>query len=181
MNPIRSFEGRTPQIDPDAWLDPTCLVIGDVRIGTRSSVWPGSIVRGDIHSIRIGSDSNIQDGSVLHISHDGPYMPGGSPLSVGDRVTVGHKAILHGCQIGDECLIGMGAVIMDKTVIEPHVIVGAGSLVPPGKVLQSGYLYTGSPARQVRALSQGELAYFAYSAAYYVELAQRHRATLQPR
>lgn len=178
MNPIRSFEGHTPQIDPQAWLDPSCLVIGDVRIGARSSIWPGSVVRGDIHRIRIGSDSNIQDGSVLHISHDGPYMPGGSPLTVGDRVTVGHKAILHGCEIGDECLVGMGAVVMDKVVIEPQVIIGAGSLVPPGKVLKSGYIYTGSPARQARELNDRERAYFSYSAAYYVELAQRHRAAL---
>ena len=180
MNPMRSFEQHTPEIAADAWLDPLCLVIGDVHIGARSSVWPGVVIRGDIHRIRIGSDTNIQDGCVLHNSHDGPYMPGGSPLLIGDRVTVGHKAILHGCEIGDECLIGMGAVVMDKVIVEPGVMIGATSLVPPGKRLQSGYLYTGSPARQARELSASEREYLVYSAQYYVKLAQRHRAALQP-
>lgn len=176
MSPVRRFENSTPTVDPEAWLDPGCLVIGDVHIGARSSIWPGVVVRGDIHRIRIGVETNIQDGCVLHVSHDGPYMPGGSPLIVGDRVTVGHKAILHGCTIGDDCLVGMGAIVMDKAVIEPGVMIGAGSLVPPGKVLRSGYLYTGSPARQARALGEREKAYLAYSANYYVELAGRHRA-----
>jgi carbonic anhydrase/acetyltransferase-like protein (isoleucine patch superfamily) len=178
MSNIRSFEGLAPLIDAEAWLDPTCVVIGDVQIGARSSIWPGVVVRGDINRIRIGSETNIQDGSVLHNSHDGPYMPGGAALIIGDRVTVGHKAILHGCEIGDDCLIGMGAVVMDRVVIEPGVIVGAGSLVPPGKVLASGFLYTGSPARQARKLNDSEQGYFAYSANYYVELAARHRAAL---
>ncbi len=162
-------------IDTEAWLDPSCLVIGDVHIGADSSVWPGTVIRGDIHRIRIGRETNIQDGSVLHISHDGPFMPGGSPLTVGDRVTVGHKAVLHGCEIRNECLIGMGAIVMDKAVIESGVMVGAGSLVPPGKTLASGYLYTGSPVRQARRLTEREKKYFAYAAAYYVELARRHR------
>lgn len=175
MSQVRPFENLVPVIDPDAWLDPLSLVIGDVHVGARTSLWPGVVARGDIHRIRIGADTNIQDGSVLHVSHDGPYMPGGSPLLVGDRVTVGHRAILHGCEIGDECLIGMGAIVMDKAVIEPGVVLGAGSLVPPGKVLVSGFLYTGSPARQVRALTDREKAYFGYSAAYYVDLARRHR------
>lgn len=178
MSPIRTFEQHTPRIDPQAWLDPTCLVIGDVHIGSHASVWPGVVIRGDINRIRIGSDTNIQDGSILHNSHDGPFMPGGSPLLIGDRVTVGHKAILHGCEIGDDCLIGMGAIVMDKAVVEPNVIVGAGSLVAPGKVLKSGHLYTGSPAKAARELTDGEREYFAYSAAYYVELAQRHRRKL---
>ena len=114
-------------IDPQAMLDPLCLVIGDVHIGANTSLWPGVVVRGDIHHIRIGSDSNIQDGCVLHVSHDGPYMPGGSALIIGDRVTVGHKAVLHGCTIGNDCLIGMGAIVMDRAVIEPGVMIGAGS------------------------------------------------------
>jgi len=175
MSPTRKFENHAPLIDPTAWLDPTCLVIGDVKIGPYSSIWPGVIVRGDINRIRIGASTNIQDGCVLHNSHDGPFMPGGSPLLIGDRVTVGHKAILHGCEIGDECLIGMGAIVMDKAIVQPGVILGAGSLVPPGKRLQSGYLYTGTPARQARPLTDREREYFAYSADYYVQLAQRHR------
>lgn len=152
-----------------------CLVIGDVHIGARSSIWPGVVVRGDINRIRIGRETNIQDGCILHNSHDGPFMPGGSPLIIGDRVTVGHKAVLHGCEIHDECLIGMGAIVMDKAVVESGVMVGAGSLVPPGKTLASGYLYTGSPVRQARPLTDREKEYFAYSAGYYVKLAQRHR------
>jgi carbonic anhydrase/acetyltransferase-like protein (isoleucine patch superfamily) len=175
MRHIRSFEGHSPVIDPEAWLDPLCLVVGDVRIGALSSIWPGAVVRGDINSIRIGRETNIQDGSILHNSHDGPFMPGGSPLQIGDRVTVGHKVILHGCKIGDDCLVGMGAIVMDKVVIEPGVMIGAGSLVTPGKTLRSGYLYTGSPAREARALNEREKAYFAYSAGYYAKLAVRHR------
>jgi carbonic anhydrase/acetyltransferase-like protein (isoleucine patch superfamily) len=175
MSPIRTFAGMTPEIHPDAWLDPLCLVLGDVHIGARSSVWPGTVIRGDINRIRIGCDTNVQDGSVLHNSHDGPFMPGGAPLLIGDRVTIGHKAILHGCEIGDDCLIGMGAIVMDRSVVEPGVVVGAGALVPPGKTLESGFLYTGSPARQARPLNDREKAYFAYSATYYVKLAQRHR------
>ncbi len=178
MNHVRTFEGHRPAVDAGAWVDPTSLVIGDVEIGAGSSLWPGVVARGDINRIRIGRDTNIQDGCVLHNSHDGPFMPGGSPLLIGDRVTVGHKAILHGCAIGDDCLIGMGCIVMDKVVVEPGVMIGAGSLVPPGKLLESGYLYTGSPARQSRPLSEREREYFGYSAAHYVKLAQRHREAL---
>ncbi|MCB1786483.1 MAG: gamma carbonic anhydrase family protein [Gammaproteobacteria bacterium] len=178
MNQIRSFEQHTPAIDPQAWLDPLSLVIGDVEIGAHSSLWPLVVARGDINRIRIGCETNIQDGCVLHNSHDGPYMPGGSPLLIGDRVTVGHRAILHGCHIGNGCLIGMGAIVMDKAVVEDGVIVGAGALVTPGKVLRSGFLYTGSPARRSRALSDTEREYLEYSAAHYVKLAARHRADL---
>jgi carbonic anhydrase/acetyltransferase-like protein (isoleucine patch superfamily) len=176
MSNVRSFEQHNPDVHPEVWLDPACLVIGDVRIGAGSSVWPGVVIRGDINRIRIGRDTNIQDGSVLHNSHDGPFMPGGAALVVGDRVTVGHKAILHGCEIADECLVGMGAIVMDRVIVEPGVMIGAGALVPPGKALQSGYLYTGSPARQTRPLTDQEKDYFRYSANYYVELARRHRA-----
>jgi carbonic anhydrase/acetyltransferase-like protein (isoleucine patch superfamily) len=178
MSNIRRFENLVPSIDPSAWIDPLALVIGDVQIGPAASLWPGVVARGDINAIRIGSGTNIQDGSVLHNSHDGPFMPGGAALLVGRDVTVGHRAILHGCEIGDRCLIGMGAIVMDRAVLEPRVILGAGSLVPPGKRLQSGQLYTGSPARPARALTERELEYLEYSAGYYVELARRHRATL---
>mgnify|MGYP006293737907 CR=1 FL=1 len=178
MSNIRRFENLVPSVDPSAWVDPLALVVGDVHIGSEASLWPGVVARGDINMIRIGAGTNIQDGSVLHNSHDGPFMPGGAPLTIGRDVTVGHRAILHGCEIGDRCLIGMGAIVMDRAVLEPRVILGAGSLVPPGKRLQSGQLYTGSPARPARALSERELEYLDYSAAYYVQLAQRHRAAL---
>lgn len=174
MADIRNFQEYQPQIADDVYLDPRCCVIGDVHIGAGSSVWPGVVIRGDVHRIRIGSQTNIQDNSVLHNSHDGEFMPGGSPLIVGDRVTVGHAAILHGCEIGDACLIGMGAIVMDKVLIEPQVILAAGSLVPGGKVLQGGHLYSGRPARRVRTLSEDELRYLDYSAQHYVRLARRH-------
>ena len=178
MSNLRRFEEHSPSLHTGAWADPTCLIIGDVHIGAASSVWPGVVIRGDINRIRIGRETNIQDGSVLHNSHDGPFMPGGAPLIVGNRVTIGHKAILHGCEIADGCLVGMGAIVMDRVVVEPGVMIGAGALVPPGKILRSGYLYTGSPARQARTLTEQEKQYFDYSAAYYVKLAERHRSTL---
>ncbi len=132
------------------------------------------MVRGDVNSIHIGRETNIQDLCVLHVSHKTPADPLGAPLTVGERVTVGHSVILHGCTIGDECLIGMGSIIMDHAVLEPHVLLGAGSLVPEGKTLQSGHLYLGRPVKAVRALTPAELAYFAYSAQHYVALAQQY-------
>jgi carbonic anhydrase/acetyltransferase-like protein (isoleucine patch superfamily) len=179
MADIRPFEQWQPQVADDVYLDPTCSVIGDVAIGARSSIWPGVVVRGDVHSIRIGEATNIQDNSVLHNSHDSEFMPGGSPLLIGNGVTVGHRVILHGCSVGDYCLIGMGAIVMDKAIIEDEVILGAGALVPGGKTLQGGYLYTGSPAKRSRALSDDEKRYLRYSAEHYVRLARRHGDTAE--
>lgn len=174
MADIRSFRDHHPRFGSSVYLDPRACIIGDVSIGRSSSVWPNVVIRGDVNRIRIGSESNIQDNSVLHNSHDSDYMPGGTPLIIGDRVTVGHSVILHGCEVGDLCLIGMGAIVMDRAVIEPEVMLAAGSLVPGGKSLESGYLYTGSPARQSRPLTDSEREYLAYSAAHYVRLAQAH-------
>jgi carbonic anhydrase/acetyltransferase-like protein (isoleucine patch superfamily) len=171
---IRSFDGMTPDIHPSAWIDETALIIGDVHIGPDSSIWPKVVVRGDIKEVRIGARSNIQDGSVLHVSHDSEFLPGGAPLIVGDNVTVGHNVILHGCELRGNCLIGMGSIVMDRVVVQDHVVLGAGSVVPGDKVLESGYLYVGSPARRVRELTEQELKYFGYSAAHYVQLARRH-------
>lgn len=175
MADIRTFDGTRPRIDPSAWIDRSAVVIGDVRIAAGASIWPAAVVRGDIHSIAIGARSNIQDGSVLHVTHDSRFHPGGHPLVVGEEVTVGHRVTLHGCEIGGQCLIGMAAVVLDGAVIEPRVILAAGSLVPGGKVLQSGYLWRGAPARRVRPLSDDELQYFPYVAANYVKLAARYR------
>jgi carbonic anhydrase/acetyltransferase-like protein (isoleucine patch superfamily) len=175
MGDIRPFLDHIPQIAEDVYVDPRACLIGDLVIGARSSVWPGVVIRGDVNRIRIGSETNIQDNSVLHNSHDGEYLPGGTPLLIGNRVTVGHGVILHGCEVGELCLIGMGAIVLDRAVIEPEVILGAGSLVPGGKVLESGYLYTGSPARQSRPLTDREREFLAYSAAHYVRLAQAHK------
>ncbi len=175
---IRDFADKTPSIASDAWIDPAATVIGDVSIGARASLWPGVVARGDIHRIEIGADSNIQDNSVLHVTHAGRFAPRGHPLTVGRGVTVGHRVILHGCEIGDDCLIGMGAIVMDGARVEPRVVVGAGSLVPGGKRLESGFLYLGSPARRVRALREDEIDYFAYSARHYAELAEAYRQTI---
>ncbi|MCP3869718.1 MAG: gamma carbonic anhydrase family protein [Gammaproteobacteria bacterium] len=175
MNLIRTFDGKTPDIAPDAWVDPSAVIIGDVTIGAQSSIWPLTVVRGDIHRITIGSRTNIQDGSVLHVTHDSRFNPGGFPLKVGDDVTVGHKALLHGCEIGHHCLIGMGAVVMDGAIIEPYVILAAGSLVPPGKRLEGGHLWRGSPVSKARTLTDEEQLYFDYVAANYAKLAASHK------
>jgi carbonic anhydrase/acetyltransferase-like protein (isoleucine patch superfamily) len=173
---ITPFRGVLPRIGMGAYIHPSARIVGDVVIGANSSVWCNAVIRGDVNFIRIGDDTNIQDLCALHVSHPRPDDPGGAPLIIGNRVTVGHSVILHGCEIGDECLIGMGAVIMDKAVVEPQVLVGAGSLVPEGKVLKSGFLYLGRPAKQVRPLTPEEIAHFAYSAAHYVRLAREHDA-----
>ncbi len=167
---LQPYQNVMPVTGDRVYIHPSASVIGDVTLGDDVSIWPGTVIRGDVNRITIGAGSNIQDLSVLHVSHKSSWDPGGAPLVIGQRVTVGHKVILHGCTLGDECLIGMGAIIMDKVIVEPRVLVGAGSLVPEGKVLESGYLYLGSPARRVRALTEGELAHFAYSAQHYIRL-----------
>ncbi|WP_018233260.1 gamma carbonic anhydrase family protein [Thioalkalivibrio thiocyanodenitrificans] len=171
---IRSFEGHVPDIHASAWVDEMALVVGEVTIGADSSIWPMTVVRGDIQRIEIGARTNIQDGSVLHVTHDSRFMPGGLPLLVGDDVTVGHKVVLHACTIGERCLIGMGSVVMDGAVIEPDTLLGAGSLVTPDKHLEGGYLWQGSPARRVRELTDREREYLRYSAEHYVRLKNRH-------
>lgn len=167
---IQSYQGTIPQIGNGVYLHPSASVIGDVVLGDDASVWHGTVIRGDVNAIRIGAGTNVQDLSVLHVSHKSSRDPGGAPLLIGNNVTIGHKVILHGCTIGDECLIGMGAIVMDKVAIQPHVLVGAGSLVPEGKVLESGYLYLGAPAKRVRPLTEAELAHFTYSAQHYIRL-----------
>ncbi|MEE9304574.1 MAG: gamma carbonic anhydrase family protein [Thiotrichaceae bacterium] len=174
---IRSFEEHTPSIHPTAYVDESAVVIGNVSIGENSSVWPLTVIRGDIQCITIGKRTNIQDGSVLHVTHasafSAPSAPEGYPLSIGDDVTVGHKAVLHGCTVEDRCLIGMGAIILDGAVVETEVMVGAGSLVPPGKILESGYMWLGSPVKRVRKLSDKEREFFLYSTKHYSALANR--------
>jgi len=172
---IRSFEGKTPVVPATAYVDETALVIGDVTLGEDVSIWPMTVLRGDIHSIRIGDRSNIQDGSVLHVTHDSEFAPGGFALSVGHDVTVGHGVILHACAVGNACLVGMGSTVLDGAVLEDRVVLGAGSLVSPGKVLEGGYLWLGSPARKVRALTEKERAYLDYSSKHYVDLKNRHK------
>jgi carbonic anhydrase/acetyltransferase-like protein (isoleucine patch superfamily) len=173
---IRSFEQHAPHIHPTAYVDDTALVIGAVEIGQDSSIWPMSVVRGDIQSIRIGARTSIQDGAIVHVTHDSRFCPGGQPTLIGNDVTVGHKVILHACSIEDFCLIGMGAIIMDKAVVQSRVTIGAGSVVPPGKVLESGFLYVGSPVKKIRPLNERELEFLEYSAQNYRRLKDRYRA-----
>ena len=172
---IRNFKEKKPNIDSSTFIDESALVLGDVKIGKNSSVWPMTVIRGDVNNIQIGNNTNIQDNSVLHVTHDGPYNLGGYDLSVGSNDTVGHRVILHGCEIGNFCLIGMGTTIMDGVIIEENSLIAAGSLVPPNKHLESGYLWMGSPVRQVRKLSSEEIESIYYSAKNYVELKNQHQ------
>lgn len=171
---LQAYLNTSPTIPASAWIHHSANIIGNVTLGDNSSVWCGAVIRGDVHHIRIGQNTNIQDNSVLHVSHRTALDPEGSPLIIGDNVTVGHTVILHGCQIGDECLIGMGSIIMDKVTIEPRVLVGAGSLVAEGKTLLAGNLYLGRPAKLIRPLTPDELAYFKYSAEHYVALSKQY-------
>lgn len=173
---IRIYQQITPQLGQRAFVDASAVVIGDVQIGDDSSVWPLTVIRGDMHQIRIGARSSVQDGSVLHITHAGPFNPDGYPLIIGDEVTVGHKVTLHGCTLGNRILVGMGSIVMDGAVVEDEVIIGAGSLVPPGKRLESGFLYVGSPVKQARPLTDKERSFFSYSAGNYVKLKDQHLA-----
>lgn len=168
--PLQAYRDKQPQLGHGCYVAASAELIGDVTVGEDSSFWPQIVVRADVNLIRIGKRSNIQDGSVLHVTHDHPEQPGGHPLLIGDEVTVGHKAVLHGCTIGHRCLIGMGAIVLDGAVLEDEVMLGAGSLVSPGKRLEGGYLWLGQPARRIRPLSEEERARLAYSAAHYVRL-----------
>ncbi len=170
MMNIREYKGMKPIIAKSAFIDLSAVLIGDVSIGEDSSIWPMVVARGDVHSIRIGDRTNMQDSTVMHVTHCSDHVPDGYSLEIGDDVTVGHKAMLHACKIGNSCLIGMGAVVLDGAVVEDNTVVGAGSIVPPGKVLKGGFLYLGNPVKQIRVLSQDEMDYFAYASRHYVDL-----------
>ena len=171
---IRHVLDATPTLGERVMVDPTAVVMGDVCLGDDVSVWPHAAMRGDVQIIRIGDRTNIQDGTVLHVTHDGPYNPGGFPLHIGNDVTIGHRALLHGCTVGDRVLVGMGAIIMDNVTVEDDVMIAAGALVTPGKRLRTKTLYAGSPAREVRPLTEKEVAFLPYSAQGYVSLKQRY-------
>jgi len=157
-----------PEINDSAFVADSAEVIGRVNISDDSSIWYQCVLRGDVHDIRIGKRSNIQDHSVLHTSH------GVCPCVIGDDVTVGHRVILHGCEVEDGCLVGMGSIIMDRAVLEAGCFLAAGSLVPEGKRLRGGFLYAGAPAREKRPLSEEEIAFFKRSSSHYVELSKTH-------
>lgn len=168
---IRPFKQFIPNIGTDVYIDESAQVIGQVEIASNSSIWPNTTIRGDVNWIKIGANTSVQDGSVLHVTHDHTNKhPGGSPLSIGSQVTIGHNVVLHGCTIEDNCLIGMGAIILDDAYLEKNVFLAAGALVSPGKRLESGYLYVGSPARRARALTSDEIEGLQYSADHYVKL-----------
>lgn len=175
---IKAYRGALPQLGQSVYIDETALIIGKVTLGDHVSIWPMTVVRGDVHHITIGEGTNIQDGCVLHVTHAGEWSAEGHPLLIGRHVTVGHKVVLHGCTVGDHCLIGMSSTLMDGAVVEDEVMIGAGSLVTPGKRLESGYLYVGAPARQIRPLKAEEKALLRYSAQQYVLLKNDYLSAL---
>ncbi len=170
MNKTRRYLNQSPRFGERVYIDEAAVVIGDVELGDDVNVWPCAVIRGDMHSIKVGARTSIQDNAVLHITHASEYNPDGWPLTIGEDVTVGHGACLHGCSVGNRVLIGIGATVLDGAVIEDEVMVAAGALVPPGKVLESGYLYVGNPCKRVRSLKDSERSFFCYSARNYVKL-----------
>ncbi len=169
MGSLRSYKGISPNVGKRVYIDSSSVLVGDITIGDDSSVWPLVAARGDVNHIVIGARTNIQDGSVLHVTHKNAQNPDGYPLIIGNDVTVGHKVMLHGCTIKDRVLVGSGAIILDGAVIEDEVLIGAGSLVPPNKTLESGFLYVGSPVKQARPLNDQERAFLQKSADNYVQ------------
>lgn len=175
QNRVESFAGRSPDLAEGVYIHPAATVIGDVVLGRDVSIWPGAVVRGDMMAIHIGDRSNVQDNAVLHTTHASEkYNPDGFPLTIGEDVVIGHKAVLHGCTVEDRVLIGIGAILNDGVVVESDIIVGAGTLVPPGKRLESGYVYAGNPAKQMRPLKDEEKSFLRYSPQNYIKLKNQY-------
>ncbi len=166
---VAAYEGKQPRIAASVFLAEGTVVVGDVEIGERSSLWFGTVVRGDVNHVRIGARTNVQDMSVVHVTS------GTHPTVIGDDVTVGHRAVLHGCTINDRCLVGIGAIVLDGAVVGPDAMVGAGALVPPGMVVPPGTLVLGAPAKVKRPLTPDELGHLRASAAHYAGYAARYR------
>jgi carbonic anhydrase/acetyltransferase-like protein (isoleucine patch superfamily) len=178
MTNILSFKSIMPRIAADVFIADTARVIGDVEIGAGSSIWYGAVVRGDVNPIRIGQQTNIQEGVVIHVASEATFPDGrpknGIPAIIGSRVTVGHMALLHACRVEDECLIGMKSCVMDGAVVQTNSIVAAGALVTPGKQVLSGQLWAGSPARYVRDITPDELTHLRWSAGHYEDLMRNY-------
>lgn len=175
---IRPYRDKLPLVGERVYIDPTSTVIGDVELADDVSIWPMTVVRGDVNYIRIGARSNLQDGVVVHVSHDGPHAKlGGFSTVIGEDVTVGHKAVIHACRIEDASLIGMGALVLDGAVVKKHGFVGAGALIAPGKVVGEGELWLGNPGRFVRKLTDAQIEGLYYSAAHYVRLKDEYLAS----
>ena len=178
---IRPYRDRHPRLGARVYVDPAATVIGDVELGDDVSVWPGTVIRGDVNFVRIGARTSVQDGCVIHVSHDGPHAKlGGFATVIGEDVTIGHKAIIHACTIGNAALIGMGAILLDGVRVGDHAMIGAGALVPPGKVVGDGELWVGNPARRVRALTEAQIEGLRYSAAHYVRLKDEYLRASAP-
>ena len=173
---MRPYLDTFPQLGARAWVDPAATVIGDVVVGDDASIWPAAVVRGDVHHIRIGARSNVQDGTIVHVTHDGPYSPGGFPTLVGEGVTIGHAAVIHACTIEDHCLIGMHATVLDGATVKKYGFVAAGAVIPPGKVVGERELWVGNPAKCVRLLSDKQIEQLHYSADHYVRLKDEYLA-----
>ena len=178
---IRPYRDRHPRLGARVYVDPAATVIGDVELGDDVSVWPGTVIRGDVNFVRIGARTSVQDGCVIHVSHDGPHAKlGGFATVIGEDVTIGHKAIIHACTIGNAALIGMGAILLDGVRVGDHAMIGAGALVPPGKVVGDGELWVGNPARRVRLLTEAQIEGLRYSAAHYVRLKDEYLRASAP-
>ena len=178
---LRPYRGIFPQIADDAFVAETAVVIGKVKIGARASVWPSCVLRGDVNHIVIGADTNIQDGTVIHVESDAfAKQRGGDkgfPTLIGNGVTVGHMALLHACEVADGALVGMGSIVMDGAFVAEESLLAAGALLPPSKKMTPRTLWSGRPAREVRALREDEIAWLKSSAERYVALAEEYRAT----
>ena len=175
--PTRPYRGIHPTLEPGVYIDPAAVVIGDVVLGRDASIWPMAVVRGDVNYIRIGARSNVQDGSVLHVTRPYPGSDAGWPLIVGEDVVIAHGVTVHGCTIGNRVLVGIGAIVLDGAVVEDDVMIAAGTVVPPGKRLESGGLYMGNPARRARDITDAERARIPVMAGVYVDLKDEY---LQP-
>lgn len=175
---IRKFQDMSPQFGQRVYVDTAATVIGDVTLGDDVSVWPGAVIRGDLLPIAVGARTNVQDNAVLHTTHQSKFNPAGWPLVIGDDVVIGHRAVLHGCTVGNRVLVGIGVIVNDGAAVEDEVMIGAGCLVPPGKRLASGFVYVGNPAKQLRPLTEAEREFFTYSPANYVRLKDRYLAEL---
>jgi len=171
---LRSFENNYPKIGNNVYIDPSACIIGDVSIADDVSIWPQAVIRGDVNRIHIDKMTNVQDGAILHVTHQGPFTPEGAELKIDMGVTIAHKAVLHGCTIQEFSLIGINTVILDNVVVEPRTLVAAGSLVPSGKRLKTGYLYLGNPVKQIRPLTNKEIERLEYSAQHYVRLKNKY-------
>ncbi|TYK65824.1 gamma carbonic anhydrase family protein [Colwellia echini] len=175
---LRSYKGVTPKIGENSYVDDSAILIGDITLSEDVSIWPLVAARGDVNTINIGARTNVQDGSILHVTRKSKNNPDGYPLIIGEDVTIGHLCMLHGCTLGNRILVGMGAIIMDGAIVQDDVFIGAGTLVPPNKILESGFLYVGNPMKKARPLKESESAFLKQSAINYTELKDDYLAEL---